>query len=426
MRKFLAGLLAVSVLVCVALGAVYFYGVHEPASPSTVDRGAVDQSPVAEGPEQLELGRYLALTGNCMGCHTVTGGQPYAGGTPIATPFGTLYGPNITASVEQGIGRWTADDFWRAMHHGKGPEGKLLYPAFPFTEYTNVTRRDADALFVYLRSLPTSDVPSRAHALDFPYNQRALLGLWRALYFTPGGKPFDASEDLAWNRGRYLVEGLAHCAACHTPRTRLGASDSSRALAGGSIMGLDWYAPALTGDTHAGLGRWDAADIAALLRDGVSRQGAATGPMAEVVAQSTQHMSPSDALAIGTYLKSLPAPAAASAPPPPSAAAMQIGKRVYEQQCVQCHQASGEGAPTAWPALAGNTSVTATSPVNIIKVILDGGYAVATPGNPRPHGMPPFSQVLSDNDIAALVTFVRNSWGNAAGEVQPFEVKRAR
>ena len=418
MKKVLGILLLLAV---VATGCLYWLGTRD--DPTT---GPV--ATAADGAALIERGRYLALAGNCMACHTSRGGKALAGGTPIPTPFGTVYGPNITPDEKTGIGTWTADDFWQALHNGKSKDGTLLYPAFPYTEYTRVTRADADALYAYLRSVPPVSQPNRPPDMAFPYDQRALLAAWRALYFKPGVQEADAGQSVQWNRGRYLVEGLGHCAACHTPRNSLGATRSSDAFTGGIIPVLDWYAPPLTNDRQTGMGRWTAADIAALLKTGISAHSSASGPMAEVVLGSTQHLTDDDALAIGVYIKSLPA-TPASTPRSTAAAApaaMELGSKIYRQHCAQCHQPQGQGSGTAWPALAGNPTVTAPSPVNAIRMVLDGGYAPATAANPRPHGMPPFGQMLNDSDIAMLVSYIRNSWGNEAGGVTALEVKRAR
>ncbi|MFD4835966.1 c-type cytochrome [Achromobacter sp. NPDC058515] len=418
MKKVLWVLLLLAI---VAAGSLYWLGTRDDSSTGPA-------AAAADGATLVERGRYLALAGNCMACHTSRGGKALAGGTPIPTPFGTVYGPNITPDDKTGIGAWTADDFWQALHNGKSRDGTLLYPAFPYTEYTRVTRADSDALFAYLRSVTPVSQPSRPPELDFPYDQRALLAAWRALYFKPGVQEPDASQSVQWNRGRYLVEGLGHCAACHAPRNSLGATRSADALTGGLIPGLDWYAPPLTNDMQTGMGRWTAQDIATLLKTGISKHSTVSGPMAEVVLGSTQHLTDEDALAVGVYIKSLPATPATTQRPTAAAApaAIELGGKIYRQQCVQCHQSEGEGSGTAWPALAGNPTVTAPSPVNAIRMVLDGGYAPATAANPRPHGMPPFGQVLNDNDIAMLVSYIRNSWGNEAGGVTPLEVKRAR
>jgi len=420
--KLMKRLLAVLLLAAVAAaGGLYWLGTRDDASTGSA-------AAVADGTALIERGRYLALAGNCMACHTSRGGKAYAGGTPIPTPFGTVYGPNITPDPETGIGAWSADDFWQALHNGKSKDGTLLYPAFPYTEYTRVTRSDSDALYAYLRSVSPVKQASRPADLDFPYDQRVLLAAWRALYFKPGVQEPDPGQSVQWNRGRYLVDGLGHCAACHTPRNSLGASRAGDALAGGVIPVLDWYAPPLTNDMQTGMGRWTAQDIATLLKTGISAHSTVSGPMAEVVLGSTQHLSDEDALAIGVYLKSLPAtpPAATARTASAAPAAMELGGKRYLQQCAQCHQPDGTGSGTAWPALAGNPTVTAPSPVNAIRMVLDGGFAPATAANPRPHGMPPFGQVLNDDDIAMVVTYIRNSWGNEAGAVSALDVKRAR
>jgi len=414
-------LLALVVLCAIAVGALYWLGTRS-------DDGTGPAAAQSEPAALVERGRYLARAGNCMACHTARGGPAYAGGTPIPTPFGTLYGPNITPDARTGIGTWSADDFWQALHNGKSRDGSLLYPAFPYTEYTRMTRADADALYAFLRTVEPVSQPSRPPELRFPYDQRPLLAAWRALYFRPGVQQDDPGQSLQWNRGRYLVNGPGHCAACHAPRNSLGASIDPDALAGGTIPMLGWYAPPLSGDAEAGLGKWSAQDIAALLQSGTAAHSAASGPMAEVVQGSSQYLSDEDALAIGTYLKSLPAtrPAAPDSGAAASPAALQLGGKLYAQHCAQCHRDDGRGADQAWPALAGNPTVTAPSPVNAIRVVLDGGFAPATAANPRPHGMPPFGQVLSDNDVALVVSYIRHNWGNAASAATPLEVKRAR
>ena len=421
MKLFKKTLTFVLVALIVAVGGLYWLGTREDTSTGPA-------ATTTDAATLIDRGRYLAQVGNCMACHTSRGGKALAGGTPIPTPFGTVYGPNITPDDKTGIGSWTVDDFWQALHNGKSKDGTLLYPAFPYTEYTRVSRADADALYAYLRSVPPVEQANRPADMAFPYDQRELLAAWRALYFKPGVQEADAGQSVQWNRGRYLVEGLGHCAACHTPRNRLGATKTSEALTGGVIPVLDWYAPPLTNDMQTGMGRWTADDIAALLKTGISAHSSASGPMAEVVLGSTQHLTDDDALAIGVYIKSLPA-TPASTPRQQSAAvpaAMELGSKIYSQQCAQCHQPQGQGSGTAWPALAGNPTVTAPVPTNVIRMVLDGGYAPATAANPRPHGMPPFGQILNDSDIAMLVSYIRNSWGNEAGSVTALDVKRAR
>ena len=392
------------------------------------DASTVAVSATTDTDEMVTKGRYLASVGDCMACHTAQGGKPYAGGKTIPTPFGALYGPNITPDEQTGIGRWSADDFWHALHNGKAPDGSLLYPAFPYTEYTRISRADADALYAFLKTVKPVRQASRPPELKFPYNQRRLMAGWRALYFHPGVQKPDAGQSVQWNRGRYLVNGIGHCAACHAPRNSLGATSPADGLSGGMIPVLNWYAPPLTGDAVAGMGKWSAQDIAALLKTGISAHSTAVGPMGEVVLGSSQFLTDDDALAMGVYLKTLPASAShtKNADPAPSAASLERGKKLYTQHCAQCHQDSGEGSGSAWPPLAGNPTVNAPSAINAIRVVLDGGFAPPTAANPRPHSMPPFGATLGDNEVAMLVTYIRNSWGNDAGSVSALDVNRIR
>ena len=379
-------------------------------------------------PALVQRGEYLARVGNCMACHTTQGGASYAGGRGIETPFGVVYSSNLTPDKARGIGTWTSAEFWRALHHGRSKDGRLLYPAFPYPNYTQVTREDSDAIFAYLQSLPAVAEPNRPHALRFPYSTQAALGVWRALFFSPSEPLAEPTQTAEYNRGAYLVNSLGHCTACHTPRNALGATTEARAFSGGLIPVQNWYAPALNAAHEAGVKEWRTEDVAALLQTGVAPQGSVLGPMAEVVFRSTQYLSDADARAMAVYLQGLPQrPAAERAPPAaPPAAAMARGAKVYEQHCAACHGDQGQGEPGAFPALAANRAMTLADPTNLVRVVLQGGYLPATAGNPRPHGMPPFQQVLSDEDIAAVTTFVRNQWGNQAPGVGTIEVYRAR
>lgn len=382
-------------------------------------------------PELVARGEYLARVGNCMACHTTQGGAPFAGGRGIETPFGVVHSSNLTPDKAHGIGSWTSAEFWRAMHHGRSKDGRLLYPAFPYPNYTQVTREDSDAIFAYLQRVPAAADANRAHALRFPYNTQAALGVWRALFFAPGASQTATTQTAEYNRGAYLVNGLAHCTACHTPRNALGATTDAKAFTGGLIPVQNWYAPALNAAAEAGVKEWATEDVVALLKTGVAPQGSVLGPMAEVVFRSTQYLTDEDARAMAVYLQALPqqqiaTSATPAALPQPPDAAMARGGKVYEQHCAQCHGDQGQGEPGAFPALAGNRAVTLVDPTNLVRVVLQGGYLPATAGNPRPHGMPPFQQFLSDEEVAAVTTFVRNSWGNQAPGVGTIEVYRAR
>lgn len=420
MKRIVLALLGLFIAVPALILALQVF--HEPGSDIRSDPATAALNPA----EQIARGNYLARAGDCMACHTPRGGAQYAGGRIISTPFGNLTSPNITPDSATGIGSWSADDFWRALHNGKSKDGSFLYPAFPYPNYTKITRSDSDALFAYFKSLPAVNRPNQPHELRFPYNQRLLLAGWRALYFTPGEFKSESSQSAEWNRGAYLVQGLGHCNACHTNRNALGATDDKADLAGGMIPIVNWYAPSLTSSTESGLGDWETRHIADLLKTGVSAKAAVYGPMAEVVRESLQHLTDPDIGAMTTYLKALPKTDAAPAASGPRAKAdtqtLQAGAELYEKHCVDCHQAKGEGMAPAYPPLAGNRAVTASTPINPVRMVLNGGYPPSTHGNPRPYGMPPFGPALNDNEVAAVVTYIRNSWGNQADAVTPLQV----
>ena len=410
----------------------------EPDLTSPATAAALDST-------MVQRGAYLAKAGNCMACHTARGGASYAGGRGIITPFGTVYTSNLTPDNATGIGSWSPAHFWRAMHNGRSKDGRLLYPAFPYTNYTQVTREDSDALLAYLKSLTPVAQANQAHALRFPYQSQAALAVWRALYFSPGAYKPDATHDAAWNRGAYLVNGLGHCSACHTARNALGATDGLN-LAGGLIPVQNWYAPSLTSPHEAGVGDWSEQEIMRLLKDGVSPRASVNGPMTEVVLGSTQYLNPQDLRAMAVFLKSIATAASAGAisspastseitvmSTSPSAPAVAVptavaarGAGLYEQHCAQCHGGNGKGVPNAYPALAGNRAVLMSQTSNLVQILLNGGYAPATQGNPRPFGMPPFVLVLDDTDIAAVLTHIRSSWGNQSGAVSSLDVNRIR
>jgi mono/diheme cytochrome c family protein len=392
----------------------------------------VPTSRAAARPEQLVRGEYLTQVGDCYACHTVRGSPPFAGGLDMPTPFGTLYTPNITPDKTHGIGTWSADDFWQAMHEGKRKDGAFLYPAFPYTNYTKVTREDSDAIYAYLMSIAPVAQERREHAMRFPYNQRELLGGWRALYFKAGEYRNDPAQSAEWNRGAYLVEGLGHCNACHATRNALGAITKDDDYSGGLIPLQNWYAPSLTSSREAGLGDWDTKDIVDLLRTGVSARGAVFGPMAAVVQHSLQNLTQVDLQAMAVYLKAQSEPKAAEPWRAPESRKAETGKllslgaQVYKDRCESCHGADGQGVPRIYPPLANNQAITMTNAVNPIRIVLNGGFPPSTEGNPRPYGMPPFYQELSDEQVAAVVTYVRQSWGNTAPPAWSVDVQKSR
>lgn len=407
------------ILLAALIAATAYLGLREDTVPASTGTG-----------DLVARGAYLARAGDCQACHTTRGGAPFAGGRAIRTPFGTLHAPNITPDKETGIGSWSAGDFWNALHNGKGKDGKLLYPAFPYPNYTRVTRADSDALHAYFMSLPPVRQANKEHALRFPFSQRALLVAWRALYFRPGVYTEQPQKAAEWNRGAYLVQGLGHCSACHTQRNVLGATSDKRDLGGAMIPMLGWYAASLTGESEAGLGNWEVQHLVDLMKTGVSSRGVVSGPMSEVVRESLQHLADADLRAMAVYLKSLPQAnsekEAHAALSPESERILKLGASLYEKHCEDCHKASGAGEPPHIPALAGNHAVTLSSPVNPIRAVMHGGYPPSTQGNPRPFGMPPFGNILSDDEVAAVVSFVRNHWGNRASMVTGQQVNPYR
>ncbi|MBB3179043.1 cytochrome c [Variovorax sp. Sphag1AA] len=378
-------------------------------------------------PELVERGRYLALAGNCAGCHSALGSAPYAGGVGIETPFGTVFASNLTPDPNAGIGSWNSDHFWRALHNGRSKDGRLLYPAFPYPNFTRVTREDSDAIFAYLRTVPPSPTPNRPHELRFPYDMQAALAVWRALSFTAGSFEPNPNKSAEWNRGAYLVEGLGHCIACHGTRNVLGATQEKLGLSGGLIAVQNWYAPSLTSNREAGVAEWAPHDVVELLKNGRSERGSVMGPMADVVYGSTQHLKEADLLAMASYLRELPSTSAAVASttsPKRDVRVMEHGQRIFDQRCAYCHGDQGQGAVGAYPPLAGNRAVLMNSPVNLIQIVRHGGFLPTTAGNPRPYGMPPFRIVLDDSDVAAVLTYVRGSWGNDAPPVTARDMLR--
>jgi mono/diheme cytochrome c family protein len=417
--------LSVGTLVLAAMvGAVWQLNVRDDIPIDTLATPAKREASTA----LIQRGAYLARAGNCMTCHTVNGATPYAGGRGINTPFGSVYSSNLTPDPDTGLGRWTSDEFWRALHNGRAKDGRLLYPAFPYTNYTEVSRPDSDALYAFLQSLPPTTQTNTEHQLRWPFSTQAALAVWRALYFQPGRYTPDVQKTVEWNRGAYLVRGLGHCSACHSSRNALGANDSTLDLAGGLIPMQNWYAPALTSATEAGVADWPTEHIVELLKTGVSPRGSVLGPMAEVVLHSTQYLSDADLQAMAQFLKTLPQTAAIEVAPAPmaSASAARVGAKLYEQHCVQCHGEQGQGIPGAYPALAGNRAVTLASPANLVQVVLNGGFAPATAGNPRPFGMPPFVLVMNDVEVASLLSFIRSAWGNQASALSTADVNRLR
>jgi mono/diheme cytochrome c family protein len=380
---------------------------------------------------QVERGHYLAVVGDCGACHTLPGSRrAFAGGRSIETPFGHLIAPNITPDATTGIGAWTDDEFVNALTKGTGRHGTRLYPAMPYTYYTKVTRDDALAIRAYLNTVPAVHHDVKSDQLPFPLNQRISLAAWDAMFFTPGEFKPDASKSADWNRGAYLVEGLGHCGLCHTPKNMLGADKTGERMQGYNLQG--WFAPDITNDPRRGLGSWSVEDIATYLKTGHNRVAAASGPMAETLNLSTSNMNDADLKAIAAYLKDRPGDASnapnqtQTAPVTPDQGVMKAGAQIYANECSGCHTGSGKGVAGLFPALAGAPTVQQNDPASLLHVVLRGALSVGTKEAPTAPAMPAFAWVLNDDEVAAVVTYIRNSWGNAAPAVSASEAGKAR
>jgi mono/diheme cytochrome c family protein len=381
--------------------------------------------PIPDGPnaDLVRRGRYLAIAGDCVSCHTRVGGQPFAGGLGMKTPFGVIYSPNLTSDNTTGIGGWTADQFYSALHKGVAPGGKYLYPALPYPHFTMIDRADTDAILAFLKTVPAVSYTSPANRLPFPLNIRLAMIGWNAVNFRPHDFTPDPARSASWNRGAYLVEGPGHCGACHTPKDLLGAERGAEALGGATLD--NFVAPNLRGDLRTGLGRWSNADIAEYLHTGRNAHSNAAGQMAEVVTYSTSLLPDADLEAIATYLKSLPA-IGASEPAPAEQAAMNAGGAVFEDACTACHLEGGKGQARMFPPLAGSAAVQQTDASGVIRFILAGARTGPTLSRPSFQSMPSFAWQLSDQEVADVATYVRNSWGNHAAPVQVDKVSKVR
>lgn len=374
--------------------------------------------------ETIERGKQLATAADCAGCHTADPSKPFAGGKRLPTPFGAVCSPNLTPDRETGIGAWSDEDFRRAFREGVAPDGSHYYPAFPYAYFTKLTRDDLLAIRAYLATLAPVRNERPAPELWWPFNHRFVMRGWNFLFFKPGIFEPNQQKSTEWNRGGYLVTGAAHCGACHTPKNIFGADKRNRAFRGGSVDG--WFAPRLDSAVRSGLKSWSVDDVVEYLASGRNSRSHAAGPMADVVLNSTSKMSEGDLRAIAVFLKDLPpgVPEPDVAPPPQSG--MSAGQTIYAHACVSCHEADGSGAPRIYPPLPGNANLQSTDPASTLRIILEGVQTVTTPRAPNPGSMPAYAKQLSDQEIADVTNYIRNSWGNAAPLVTPEQVKKAR
>jgi mono/diheme cytochrome c family protein len=384
-----------------------------------------DSQPSEQDFSLIERGRYLTTVADCAACHTDPGSHDlFAGGRPIETPFGKVLSANITPDLETGIGAWTDAQFEAAVRMGRGPDGERLYPAMPFPYYTRMTPQDVRAIRAYLNTLPSVNHPVRSNQLPFPFDIRSGMAVWDAMYFDAGTFQPDPKKPAEWNRGAYLVLGPGHCGACHTPKTMLGGDLKQQTLQGYTIQG--WFAPNITGDLELGLGRWSVEDVATYLKTGHNRLAAASGPMSEEILNSSSRMSDSDLQAIAVYLKDQPGKTGPAKPLAASNPQMVAGAAIYRDLCSACHAADGSGVAYLIPNLALASSVSSREPTSLLRVVIHGAQTVATAREPTAPAMPAFGWQLTDAQIAAVTTYVRNSWGHATPPLSESDVHKLR
>jgi len=415
-------------------------------------------APSSASSSQAKRGEYLVNFGGCHDCHTpkkmgsggpeldterlLSGHPEQMAVTPapalavpwlaatVATmtawsgPWGISYAANLTPDRETGLGAWNDEDFYRALHLGVGRDGTRYYPAFPYPHFTKLTKPDVLAIRAYLGTVAAVKNTPAPPQLRWPLNYRVLMRGWNLLFFRPGLFEPDQNKGAEWNRGAYLVEAAAHCGACHTPKNFAGAEKRGERFSGSVVDG--WFAPRLDGAARSGLQSWSADDIVEYLQSGRNAKSHASGPMAEVVLNSTSKMSDADVRAMALYLKDMPpsAPEGAASPPPP--AQMANGERLYRGACIACHEADGSGAPRIYPPLPGNANLQSADPLSAIRIILDGAVTITTPQAPNTGSMPPYAKKMSDQEIADVTTYIRNAWGNAAPAVSADQVAKAR
>ena len=380
---------------------------------------------------QRERGRYLVTAADCAACHDDPADHaPFAGGRAIETPFGTVVAANITPDRDTGIGSWSDAQFDDAVRHGRRPDGSRLYPAMPYPYYTKLSASDVRAMRAYLRTVPAISHPVVSNRLPFPFNVRAGMLVWDELYFNPGQYRWNDAKSAEWNRGAFLVQGPGHCGACHTPKTFLGGDKTAEELRGYKTQG--WFAPAILRAGGGGLDGWSAADTVSYLKSGHNRFAAASGPMAEEVAMSSSKLTDGDLQDIAVYLED-PDVKGVGARRNDQAHAlraddpmMKAGAAIYSDLCASCHRSDGAGVAFLIPNLSASVSVASYDPTTLIRVVLLGADSVATQQEPTAPAMPSFAWQLSDVEIAAVTTYVRNAWNHAAPPVAESDVREAR
>ena len=389
----------------------------------------------------IKQGEYLARAGDCVACHTAKGGKPFAGGLPMETPIGVIYSTYITPD-KTGLGDYSFEDFDKAVRHGIAKNGSTLYPAMPYPSYARVSDSDMQALYAYfMKGVEPVAQENKDSDIPWPLSMRWPLAAWRWM-FAPAVEEHQAqtAADPVINRGAYLVEGLGHCGACHTPRAltmqekALSAADGNAFLSGSAPL-EGWIAKSLRGDHKDGLGSWSEEQLVQFLKTGRSDRSAVFGGMSDVVVHSMQYMSQDDLTAIARYLKSLPAVDPKDQPHQYDKQVAQAlwkgddsepGASVYIDNCAACHRTDGHGYTRVFPALAGNPVLQTADATSLINIVLNGGTLPATHTAPSTFTMPAFAWRLSDQEVADVVSFIRGSWGNKGTPVNASDVADLR
>jgi mono/diheme cytochrome c family protein len=432
MKRWILGLAIIIVVVAVA------YIVLNRADMAAGAAPALAGAPPAA--DILARGEYLASAADCVACHTESGSaQPFAGGVAFRLPFGTIYSSNITADPDTGIGRWSDDEFVRAVREGIRNDGQHLYPALPYTSYTQMSRDDVLAIRAYLKSLPAVKQGNKANDLQFPFNQRWAMGVWNAVFFKSQRFAADNSKSAQWNSGAYLAVALGHCAECHTPRNLGFGLEHGKELSGQELQG--WRAYNITSDPKYGIGSWSDADLAAYIKSGHAPEHAsAAGPMGEAVGHSLQYLNADDVAALIVYLRSVPAregkgPIAVDATPAPALASSNMapgnpswpehiqGLKLFEGACASCHQWNGKGQQTPYAALLGTRGVNDATGTNVTQAILQGVNLRLAESNVY---MPAFGGAYTDAEVAALANYVIAQFGGKDSSVTPADVAKRR
>jgi alcohol dehydrogenase (quinone), cytochrome c subunit len=385
-----------------------------------------------------DKGEYLARAGDCIACHSVPGGKPFAGGLKMGTPLGAIYSTNITPDPDTGIGNYSFEDFDRAVRSGVAKDGHRLYPAMPYPSYAKISDEDLHALYdFFMKEVQPVKQANQPSEIPGYLSWRWPLAIWNAIFVEKGAYVTKSGHDAAWNRGAYLVEGLGHCGACHTPRgwafQEKALDDSKSAYLEGAELDA-WYAPDLRGDVRTGLGGWSQGDLAAFLKTGHSAEAVAFGSMLDVVNNSTPYLSDDDVNAMAVYLKSLTPGAQqaaftyddATTTALHSGKPQQAGAAIYLGYCVSCHGADGKGQSPYLPPLAGNPIVLDSDPSSLINLVLNGAQPLVVKGAPDAYRMPQYRVQLTDDEIASVLSFVRGGWGNGATPVTADQVQALR